>query len=111
MEDWFRWLATIVAGAALAVSGWLLKLANDLDRRVTVLEQRPVVDPYTYIEEVTKLNAQLLALTSAMAENTASRREQYIEMHKNHMDLAKELDEVRSDVKLLLNRVGGGLAR
>lgn len=111
MEDWLRWLLGLVAAAALAASAWLYKLAHDLDKRVTVLEKRPVVDPYLHIKEITKLNAQLMALTAAMAENTAARREQYNELRTGHERLTKELDEIRSDVKQILNRNLGGPAR
>lgn len=111
MDDLIKAVIGLVAAGALGLSSWLMKLAHDLDKRVTVLEKRPVVDPYIHIEEITKLNAQLMALTAAMAENTAARREQYNELRAGHERLTKELDEIRSDVKQLLSRNLGGPAR
>ena len=102
MDEWLRWGAGIVAGAALALSGWLLKLAHDLDKRVTVLEQRPHIDPVEYTRAVTELTVAMANLTTQLAENNLARREQYIELRDGHEKLWNKLDEIERDLRRVL---------
>lgn len=72
MEDWFRWLLGLIAAAALGASAWLYKLAHDLDKRVTVLEQRPQLDLIAHTEAMTRMAIAIEHMNEALGAHVRS---------------------------------------
>lgn len=93
-DEWFRWVLGVLNGIYLLVLGWLVNTLaviqrehRDLDKRLTVIESRPQVDPLVYVK--------------AVAEMTAALRE--IQIAQNQM--RAQLDAIKDELDLLAQKV------
>lgn len=88
MDDWFRWfMGLLITGWTSVISGLAailfgkLKVITDrqdsqslglqtLDKRLSLLEARPAVDPLEYVKALTELTASLNSLASKVERLT-----------------------------------------
>lgn len=73
--DWFRFIFGSVVAMLTALSGWFTHTLfhfNDkissLSTRVSVVENKPQVDPIDYVKAITEMSAAIAALTATIAQ-------------------------------------------
>lgn len=112
MEDWLRWILGILNGVYLIVIGWIVnwiaaiqKDSRDLDKRLTVLESRPQVDPLAYTKAITEMSGAIAVLTAKVAENIQARQDQYDTLMQTVRALQHQLEAMTEDLDLLARQV------
>lgn len=112
MEDWFRWILGILNGVYLIVLGWLVNWiatnqrdTRDIDKRLTVLESRPQVDPLAYTKAITEMSGAIATLTAKVAENIQARQDQYDNLMSTVRTLQHQLEAITQDLDLLARQV------
>lgn len=103
--EWFRWTMGIIVVLNSGAIAWLATMAISnqrtlaallakVDTRVTVLENRPHVDPIIYTKVTTEMTAALTALTVKI-EDTNRHREHALEgMQREISSIESKLDEL-----------------
>lgn len=112
MEDWFRWILGILNGVYLIVLGWLVNWiatnqrdTRDIDKRLTVMESRPQVDPLAYTKAITEMSGAIATLTAKVAENIQARQDQYYNLMSTVRTLQHQLEAITQDLDLLARQV------
>ena len=73
-QDWFRFIFGTVTAALTGAAGWFghlfmhqSKELHDLKTRVSVLENKPSVDPLDYVKAITEMSSAIAGLTATIA--------------------------------------------
>lgn len=73
--DWFRFIFGSVVAMLTALSGWfahtLFRFGDNLSAlttRVSIMENKPQVDPIDYVKAITEMSAAIDALTATIAQ-------------------------------------------
>jgi uncharacterized coiled-coil protein SlyX len=112
MEDWFRWVLGILNGVYFLVLGWLVnwivsgqKISQDLDKRITVLETRPHVDPILYTKAIMEMSSAIVALTVKLDENLRSRISFQDDIKAAQTKMQQQLEAIKDELDLLASKV------
>lgn len=104
-SDWFRWVLGGLVAATTAISTWLATLyvgqsgeISALKTRITVLEQRPHIDPIEYTRAITNMANAIKSLTEALERSATERKDQMASFERRMGELMKEVQELRNEL-------------
>ena len=94
----FQWIFGGVMAAGAAVVSWTIARLGGLDRRTTVLESRPYVDPIEHAKVITELTLAVASLTTKIAESNQLWAQQILRIEKHLERLEAQLETLTKEL-------------